>query len=327
MKSHLKLTISQRYKIETRINDPEYLVCDIANDLGVHRSTISNELRKNSFPDGRYDAKHAQKLSEQRYRAGRRKVKKLTKYPEVLELVENFLQEKLSPEQICGTYKTEVKGLCHETIYQFIYSERMDLKVRLRQKKGKFRRKRGTQKRNEDRENLKKKNISLRSKLIEKRKRLGDFEGDTVQGEKGTGSILTIVDRKSGFAFGVKLACEEKDIIRDALISTLSRVSEDKRKTITLDNGRGFWDFELVDKALGTTTYFANPYHSWERGCNENFNGLLREYFPKKTSFGNITQKDVDLAIEQLNHRPRKRLGYLTPYEVFVLGKKPKKRV
>jgi transposase, IS30 family len=326
MKSCTKLTKNDRFRIEALWNSNEYSMADIANDIGKSRSCVSREIRRNSYLEGKYEASHAHLLAEKRYDTGRKRVKKLTQDPDLLSTVIKLLKKTLSPEQICSRKsKGKVIELCHETIYQYIYTEKKELSAYLRRRKNKFRRKHGTRKRCIDRENLKKRRIDTRPKSVDLRRRLGDFEGDTVVGVKGSGSILTLVDRKSGYAKAEKLKNEEKETITKAMVRTLSKVGPNKRKTITLDNGAGFWDFELVDKALGTTTYFAYPYHSWERGCNENFNGLLREFFPKKSSFATVTQKDVERAVELLNHRPRKRLGYLTPHEVFVLGMKPKK--
>lgn len=326
--SHTKLTKVERFKIEAYLNTSNYNYTDIAYELGKSRDCISKEVRRNSYPSGVYQAAHADKLSQQRYLQGRRVTKKLTKYPKLHKRVVLLLTKTWSPEQICqrGLQKSSMK-VCPETIYQYIYTEQKELTKYLRKKKNKYRRKHGTKKRCQDRENTKKQRIESRPAVVKERKRLGDFEGDTVEGMKGSGSLLTLVDRKSGYAKARKVENEEKTTITEAIITALKHLPQKKRRTLTLDNGSGFWDFELFDRALNTQTYFANPYHAWERGCNENFNGLLREFFPKKTSFATVTQKDVDRVVKLLNHRPRKRLGYLTPHEVFVLGKRPKKRL
>ena len=163
---------------------------------------------------------------------------------------------------------------------------------------------------------MKKKRIEERPVEVEKKERIGDWEGDTIVG-KDKSHILTHVDRKSGFGMADKLARGLAELTRRATQERFSRISKSKKHTITYDNGTTFAGHELTERKTGIDIYFANPYHSWERGCNENWNGLLRQFFPKKLSFANIEQKDIEKAVRLINNRPRKRLNYRTPAEVF----------
>lgn len=219
--------------------------------------------------------------------------------------------------------RTNKDYVVHETIYQYLYTERKDLIPLLRQKKGKYRRRHGTKEREKARELSKKTWITERPEYINNRSEIGHFEGDTVKGKTDSGSIGTHVERVSGYALGAKLDNLKAKHVHEKTVEVFKRIPKEKRLSETNDNGVEFWDFELTEKALGMKIYFALPYHSWERGTNENFNGLLRQFFPKGSSFAKVTQKDVDKAITNLNHRPRKRLNYLSPYEVFVKGMKP----
>ena len=148
-------------------------------------------------------------------------------------------------------------------------------------------------------------------------------EGDTIKGKEKTTGIATHVERVSGYGIGDNLDHVTALNLKQKTVQSFARIPKDKKKTETLDNGVEFSEYEIMEKETGMQIFFAYPYHSWERGTNENFNGLLRQYFPKGTPFATITQKDVNKAVRELNHRPRKRLNYLTPHEVFVKGMRP----
>lgn len=167
--------------------------------------------------------------------------------------------------------------------------------------------------------------IKTRPKIIETRDRLGDWEGDTIIGQTRKNRILTYVDRKSGYGCAAVLYKVTSEIVQTTTQELFTKIPLKKRKTITFDRGTEFGgDDTIIEKYTNTDVYRAQAYHSWERGTNENWNGLLRQYFPKGTDFANITQKNVLLAVRKLNNRPRKRLNYYTPHEVFVLGYNPK---
>ncbi len=171
------------------------------------------------------------------------------------------------------------------------------------------------------REEAKKKRIDARPAIVDNRERMGDWEGDTiVGGERNTG-IITHAERKSGYLLGDLYKKKNSELIKEKIIERFKKIPNDKRYTITYDNGTEFSEYELIERKTKMQIYFANPYHSWERGSNENANGLLRQFFPKKTLFATLTQKTVDKAIILINHRPRKRLNYLTPHEIFMEGK------
>jgi IS30 family transposase len=211
--------------------------------------------------------------------------------------------------------------ICSETIYQFIYEEKPEWQQYLRQKKGKYRRRWGTKQKEKEREEGKKKRIDTRPFMVETRERLGDWEGDTIVGGEKTTGILTHTERKSGYLLGDLFLKKSAILIREKTVKRFRSVPENKKHTLTYDNGSEFSDHERLERFSGIDIYFAWPYHSWERGTNENTNGLLRQFFPKKMMFGTLRQKDVNRVVSLINHRPRKRLGYLTPYEVFVEGK------
>jgi len=159
-----------------------------------------------------------------------------------------------------------------------------------------------------------KRRIDERPIIVESRERLGDFEGDTIQGSEKVHRILTHVERKSGLLLADKVRQSAKDV-RETAVRRLKDFPH--LQTITYDNGLEFSEHEIIERETKATIYFAYPYHSWERGANENANGLLRQFFPKKSAFAAITQKQIDQAVALINTRPRKRHGYQTPREIF----------
>lgn len=187
----------------------------------------------------------------------------------------------------------------------------------MRCQKDKYRRRYGTRIREKQREEMKKKRIGKRPEIVETKTRIGDWEGDTIVGKEKTIHILTHVDRKSGYGLADKLNRGTALLTKLKTIERFNRLPRNKKHTITYDNGTTFSEHELTEKKTGIDIYFANPYHSWERGCNENFIGLLRQFFPKKCSFAKITDEEIENAVRLINNRPRKRLNYKTPTEVF----------
>lgn len=317
--SHTQLNLKQRFQLETLLG-AGWLQKSIAHHIDVAPSTVSREI--SLFGSGAYDARSAHSKSTKRRTAGKRKSKVLLKNEAVRIYVESKLKKEWSPEQIAGRGKTECPGMvCHETIYQFIYEEETEWKIYFRQKKGKYRRRHGTKAREKKREDTKKQRIDTRGEVIDKRQRIGDWEGDTIVGGERTTGIITHVERKSGFLIADLFLKKNAVLIKEKTIASFSKIPADKKFSITYDNGVEFSEHELTARMTKMTIYFAYPYHSWERGTNENTNGLLRQYFPKKMMLAKLTQKDVDAAVESINNRPRKRLGYLTPNEVFVEGK------
>jgi IS30 family transposase len=234
----------------------------------------------------------------------------------------SFFANSWSPEQIAGRLKRDypcdkTKHIGKDTIYKHIYNQRKDLVKYLRCQKGKYRRRYGTRIREKQREALRKKRIDQRPKEAELRLRVGHWEGDTMVGKDRKPAILTHTERKTGLVLADKLQRATGELTKEKTIKRFNGLPREKRLTMTYDNGSEFSEFELTERETGLAIYFAYPYHSWERGCNENANGLLRQFFPKKSLFATITQEQIQKAVGLINHRPRKRLNFLTPYEAF----------
>ena len=292
---------------------------EIARALNKDQSSISRELTRNRKPGNTYHAGEARRINKERRRKANARLKRIENDDWLEDYVIKNLRKYWSPEQIAGRVRRDHNVIvCHETIYQYIYHKRPDLRKYLRCKKGKYRKRYGTKIREKQREEAKKDRIDKRPEIIETRERLGDWEGDTIVGRKGTtDSLLTHAERKSGYALidHVVEACAE--IIREKTVKRFEKIPKNKRHTITYDNGTEFSSYEMIARETKMEVYFAYPYHSWERGTNENTNGLIRQFFPKKTSFTTITEQEIRRVERLLNTRPRKRLGYLTPVEVF----------
>lgn len=318
--SYTHLTHLDRLKIATLLR-AGFSKKDIAKELNKHPSTISRELRRNSaITKTGYDVRVAQTKTTSRRILANQRFRKIKNNLWLEEYIKQKLKLFWSPDEIAGRINRgcSQKIISHEAIYQYIYFDNPNLKKYLRCQKGKYRRKRGTLIRSKQREEAKKRRIDLRPEVVDKRKRLGDWEGDTMVGRGHSGAILTHVERKSGYLVADKVKRATAEAINEITVSSMSKIPESKRLTCTYDNGTEFTEHEDTERRLKMTVYFAYPYHSWERGTNENTNGLLRQFFPKKMSFWNITQKEVEKATRLINNRPRKRLGYLTPYEVFI---------
>jgi transposase, IS30 family len=298
---------------------------ECARELGFHRSTVNREI-KNHKDSGVYrGAKAHRKYLEQRQQA-KQESRKIENNKKLQKHIKKRLKERDSPEQIAGRLVQQKKEVtvCHETIYQWIFTEEPKLKKHLRRigRKGKYRRRRGTKEREKARELAKIKRINTRPAVVEDRSRIGDFEGDTVVGKNTADRFVTNVDRRSGYGMMDLVLAATAPKIRATLVQRFHRLPREKRHTYTYDNGTeiGKEDRDL-EKKIGMEVYRAYPYHSWERGTNENYNGLVRDFFPKRTDFATLKASDVKRVERLLNHRPRKRLGYLTPHEVFVLGR------
>lgn len=290
---------------------------------GVRREEIGLILSKNPISiwreikrgskNGRYLPSFAKKEAMERKTHRSRKIendKWLKKY------TVNHLKLYWSPEQIAGRLRRENIVICHETIYGYILRHKK-LKKYLRCQKGKYRRRHGTIPREKVREFGKKRWIGERAETINQRTRIGDWEGDTIIGGERTKRILTHVERVTCYLLADILPVVSAEIVAEKTIESLKRIPKQKRKSITYDNGSEFSSHEIIERKTKATVYFANKYHSWERGTNENTNGLIRQFFPKKSLFAKVTQADVDRVTKLLNHRPRKKLNYLTPFETF----------
>jgi len=238
---------------------------------------------------------------------------------EVKQYVDEFPEKDFSPEQIAGRAKLEGREcVSTERIYQYVWKDKKeggDLHTHLRHK-GRRYRKRGNAK--DSRGIIKDRvDISQRPKIVDRKERLGDLEIDTMIGQNHKGALLTINDRVSNKVMIEKLNGKDAKELAGKVIERLSAYQE-KVHTITSDNGKEFAEHKMISSELKVDFFFAKPYHSWERGANENINGLIRQYFPKKTSFENTSDGDVKRVEEILNNRPRKKLNFLTPNEFLL---------
>jgi len=284
----------------------------IALSLGCHKSTISRELRRNCGAKG-YRPYQADELAYDRQcEAYQARIS-----DETWKLVESHLRLDWSPEQISGWLKLVKKpSVSHECIYLYVYAEKRrggNLHQHLRSQKKQRKRYSGYIRRGQIPNRT---SIEKRPKIVAQKKRFGDWEADTIIGARHKAGILSVVERKSKLTRLAKLNTKTAAEMKDACLALLGPLAA-KVHTITVDNGKEFCDHELIAAGLQARVYFAHPYASWERGLNENTNGLVRQYFPKKYEFARITDKDLQQVEDLLNNRPRKTLGYRTPNEVF----------
>lgn len=287
-----------------------------AEKLKRNKSTISRELKRNRGKRG-YRPKQADEISAQKKRESAKHIK-FTE--EIKGLVTEHLKKQWSPEQISNHLNISREGyISHERIYRFIKEDRKQggsLYLNLRQGHRKRRKRYGT-------------GISLRGQIqnrvlidkrpaeIEKRTAVGHWEGDTVEGKNHKGYIVTLTERKTSYLKMTYVEHKDADSVSRAIVRLLKEMKE-KVKSITFDNGKEFANHDYISHELDADIYFAHPYHSWERGTNENTNGLIRQYFPKKTDFRKIPEKRVAEIERVLNDRPRKKLYYATPSEAFA---------
>ena len=311
--NYTHLSREERYQI-CLMKSQGHTCTQIALELGRHRSSISREIKRNICARG-YKANAADVKAHSR-QSQRRNAKEST--AEHWRVVDALIRLEFSPQQIAHRLMLE-QGfrISTEAIYQRILRDKQaqgDLANYLRCQKS--RRKRYGSGR-EWRGSIKGRVcIEKRSKVVDQKSRIGDLEGDTIIGKDHQGAIVTLVDRKSRYTFAAPVDAKKSCLVGQAVIDLL-RPHKGRCHTLTFDNGKEFADHAFIGKCLSAKVYFAHPYCSWERGLNENTNGLLRQYFPKKTNLRDITQVQVDDAVYKLNHRPRKCLGYRTPHEVF----------
>jgi IS30 family transposase len=293
----------------------------IAEAIGRHRSSICRELKRNDADKKGYAPERAQK----RYARVRKECVK-QRHVDHLPLW-NYLFEKLSekfsPEQVADRIELEYPDdpkmrISYETIYRALYSdERLRVLIaQLRQARPK-RRKRGMGKSRRGPSIPNRVSIEERPKQVGNRMELGHWEGDTIIGKNQRGAIVTLVERKSLFLSACPVSSKSATEVAQAIVDTMNELPARGVKTITFDNGTEFAAHEKISAELGTPIYFAHTYSSNERARNENTNGLLRQYLPKGSSFEHLTTTHVESIVNELNNRPRKTLGYRTPYEVF----------
>lgn len=309
--SYTQLTRERRYQIYA-LKKAGQNQTQIAQVLGCHKSTISRELRRNCGEKG-YRPYQADELAYDRQcEAYRSRIAW-----ETWQQVERLLRQQWSPEQIAGRLKLEKQpSVSHECIYLYVYADKRrggTLHQHLRSQKKQRKRYNGYIRRGQIPNRI---SIDKRPKIVANKSRCGDWEADTIVGARHKGGILSVVERKSKLTRLRRLATKSAAEMKDNSIALLTPLAT-KVHTITVDNGKEFCEHELIAAGLQTRIYFAHPYASWERGLNENTNGLVRQYFPKKFEFARITEKDLQQVEDLLNNRPRKTLGYRTPNEVF----------
>ena len=307
------LSLAERYYIEIE-RKKEVSINQIAKAIGRSQSTISREICRNTGQRG-YRHQQADRFARERHSDKPKAIKFIS---EIKYLIDVCLQCDWSPEQIAGRFKDEgLISLHHETIYQYILIDKANggsLYKHLRHQNKTYRKRYGVANNRTGIPN--RTDIDERPVEANNRERIGDWEADTIIGKNHQGAIVTLDDRKSKLRLAAPLLGKKAIYVRDAMISLFSPIKKFV-KTVTFDNGKEFTLHEDIAEEIDCTTYFAKPYHSWERGQNENANGLLRQYFPKTMELVDITMAQVIEAVDKLNSRPRKCLDYKTPYEVF----------
>jgi len=313
MRVYKQITTEERYII-AHLRSQGGNAAEIARQLRRDRSTVWREFRRNSSRVGSYrPSKAAEKTNGRRSRS-----RKKDQFTEIqFGFVVELLERKWSPDQISNTLRNEKKlRISHETIYRYVWRDKRQggkLYRHLRQATKKKRKRYGAY----DSRGVMagKRSIDTRPLAAENRSQKGHYEMDTVMGRGSKHCILTMVDRKTGYLIIRKLRRRATADVNAELLKTLAE-GKGPIKTITADNGTEFHQFRQVEEATGVLFYFARPYHSWERGTNENTNGLIRQYLPKGTSMTHLTQEDCDAIAGELNERPRKRHGYRTPNDL-----------
>jgi IS30 family transposase len=313
MRNYKQLSQAQRYQIEI-LKKAGKNQKEIAELLGVSESTISRELTRNQGKKG-YRPKQAQIKADNRKKQA---AKALKMTPALILLIEARILLDWSPEQVSGQLADELDILIsHERIYQHIWADKRHggtLYTHLRQCHKQRKKTYGSKdKRGQIRNRV---SIDERPAIVAEKTRIGDWEIDTVIGQNHQGALVTIVDRMSKFTLIKKVDSKHAEVVTAATIILLQPYL-DKTLTITADNGKEFAGHETIKEQLSANVYFAHPYCSWERGLNENTNGLIRQYFTKGSSFENITEEEVETVMNKLNHRPRKTLKFKTPHTVF----------
>jgi len=309
--NYTQLTREQRYQIYALMKEGHNQT-QVAANLACHKSTISREVRRNRGPSG-YRPQLANALARRR----RRQTYGPRIPAETWQQVNLLLRQDWSPEQIAGWLKlVHQPRVSHERIYLYVYADKRrggTLHRHLRSQKKQRKRYGGYIRRGQIPNRV---SIEQRPAIVASKRRFGDWEADTIIGARHRGGILSVVERKSKLTRLHKLESKAAAEVKDAAIALLAPLI-DRVHTITVDNGKEFCQHEQITAALQAPIYFSHPYASWERGLNENTNGLIRQYFPKKYDFTNISDGDLASVAERLNNRPRKTLGYRTPNQVF----------
>jgi transposase, IS30 family len=286
-----------------------------ARILGFHVSSIGRELQRGAAPTTiGYSLRVAQDRAIAVRTRANQQHRKL--HAEQANQLTELLRHYYSPDQA-----GRAVGLSHATVYRWLWAQPKAFIASMWQflRHKKLRRKYGTKRREQQRDFRMKRWIEERPVTANQRLFYGHWEGDTVRGKNNSGYLVTLVERKSGYALVGYIPQATKEQFRYCAEQLFAPLPKHLKRSLTLDNGTEMQDYEVLEKNTGMTIYFAHPYHSWERGTNENFNGLLRQFFPKGSDFTGTTKQQVDLAVTLLNTRPRKRHGYVSPAELLKL--------
>lgn len=312
MKKYTRINKENRFEIY-ELKHSGLSARKMAEAIGKHPSTISRELKRNVGQKG-YRPDQANAKADARKKICKKFIKMTS---DLIEKIEVMLLQDWSPEQISGVLKKEGTNISHERIYQHIWADKKlggTLYKHLRHGHKKRYRKRGAK---EKRGHIKNKvSIHNRSKIVDDKGRIGDWEIDLVVGKNHKNFIITVVERVSKYTLTTFSEYKDSDSILRAVVKLLYPLKAVVH-TITSDNGKEFADHEEIAKALETKFFFADPYASWQRGLNENTNGLLRQYFPKKSCFASISENMLKIVEEKLNNRPRKTLNFVSPLQIF----------
>ena len=304
-----QLTFEER-KLLHRLKQEGLTKAEIGKKLGRHRSTIGRELQRNSGQRG-YRPKQAQRLADERREACRKPCKLVD--PEVHQFVKEHLEKRWSPDQVAQCSRRtfarcKKQSVSHQTIYNWIQGHEPEWCEWLR------RRGRPPERRGKLSDCV---SIQGRPKVINRRRRYGDWEGDTIVGKGRRSALVTLVERKSGYTYIAKVKDLKSVTTMRAAGRKMKDLPESLRRSMTFDNGKEFSEHRKLTRQIGIDVYFAQPYKSWQRGTNENTNGLIRQFFPKGTDFARISHQAVARVERLLNERPRKRLNYRSPQQVL----------
>jgi IS30 family transposase len=315
--SYVQLTVSERDRVCELRNTTNLSLRAIAKELGRNPSTISRELVRNQEEGGHYLSDRAQQQMEQRRQQAKTAFSGITE--QCLAEIKQRLKQRHSSEQIAGRLKREgIARVSYETIYRMIYADHQGMKAYqqyLRQGRGKRRKRGGSKgKRGQIPGRV---GIEQRPAIADAKVEIGHWESDTMIGSNHNGVIITHVDKASKFLVAGLGRRKTVEQVNQVTIVLFSEIPQEQRRTMTFDNGKEFSGHQELSQELNLSCYFANPYHSWERGLNEHTNGLLRQFFPKQTNLKLVKPEALEKAVALINHRPRKSLDYRTPYEVF----------
>lgn len=310
-----QLTLEQRYQIQILWQNGEgFSQSEIARRIGKSRSVVSRELHRNKLSTGTYGARSAMRQYRQRRHRGPYKIRH-----KLLTQIKSHLNRNRSPEQIANTLLDEQgnKRISHEAIYLHIYKEKKQGGFLYKHLRNSHQKRRKRLKTNDKRGKIPNRvGIENRPACVETKGRFGDWEGDTIIGANHKGALLTLTERKSKYVLIAQLDSLCADYVQKVIIQTI-RKSKMPVHTITFDNGREFTNHQNIAKALKAQIYFANPYSPWERGLNENTNGLIRQFIPKSQNIKELDKKFIKSIQFNLNHRPRKTLNFLSPIQFY----------